>query len=76
MSGFDFELSSRVFTTKQFVFVEMVSFVLCDKSVVVDPFKLQSFPSFLESAICLFSRQHAEDAAQLHPGISFCLTNF
>jgi hypothetical protein len=46
-------------------FAERVCRVLCDDFVNVESLKLQSFPFFLESAVRLFSKQHAEEAAHI-----------
>ena len=52
-----------------------------DKFVEVDPVMLSSFPAFFESSASLFSKQHAEAAAQLAAGDfvlppDFCSSDF
>ena len=64
ISGFDFEFSSGSFESTHILFIERIGVVLCEVYGGVDSHKLLMFPSFLESAIGLFSKQHAEEAAQ------------
>ncbi len=65
ISGFDFEFSGTDLGSKHFSFLERVGLMLDSNFSVVNSSLLQSFPSFLESAVCLFSKQHAVEAARL-----------